>query len=355
MTDHNIYSDEFLDHKRLSGDPQADEFIRYVFNDPVQKQQLQHWMTGATSAEHLKLLQDAFPGFAFIDQATALPNWAQPRLMKTGAIFYARHSEIIMSLLGLLSLPYCYNAANGAMVLYLSELIRKQTTKRLYDTAVFVWEVMGPDAFGKDGNAYEEILKVRIMHAAVRYYTLQSGKWDDHWGVPINQEDMAGTNLSFSLIVIRGLRMLGYSVSQEDQAAFMHIWAVVGYLSGLDEDLIPENSKMAQQLDSIIKRRQFAVSAHGQELTSSLTAHILSVNKSKATANDILGLMRYLLGKEMADMLAIQAPELPAYKLTLIKTLNLLKSIKPQGDARQNYLTAYAAFKTQNPELTKRN
>ena len=354
MNNSIIYNNELLDLKRLAGDPQADDFINSVFNDPEKKQQLQQWMGSKSSAGHLKLLQHAFPGFAFIDKATVLPVWAQPRLMKTGAIFYARHSEIIMSLLGLLSLPYCYNAANGAMVLYLSELIRKQTTKRLYDTAVFVWEVMGPDAFSNDGNACGEILKVRIMHAAVRYYTLRSGKWDNSWGLPINQEDMAGTNLSFSLIVIRGLRMLGYSVSHEDQAAFMHVWAVVGYLSGLDEDLIPENSKMAQQLDMIIKQRQFSVSAHGKVLTKSLTDHILSVNKSKATANDILGLMRYLLGKEIADMLAIEAPELPVYKLRLIKTLSLLKSFKPQGDPKQNYRTAYAAFQTQNPELVKR-
>ncbi|MES2267003.1 MAG: oxygenase MpaB family protein [Bacteroidota bacterium] len=354
MTNNNPYSNKLLDTKRQLGDPQADEFIHFVFSDPVKKQQLQQWMAGQPGAEHLKLLQHSFPGFEFIDKAAELPAWVQPRLMKAGSIFFAKHSEIIMSLLGLLSLPYCYNAANGAMVLYLSELIRKQTTKRLFDTAVFVWEVMGPDAFDKGGNAYEEILKVRIMHAAVRYYTLQTGSWNDDWGIPINQEDMAGTNLSFSLIVIRGLRMLGYSVSREDQTAYMHIWAVAGYLSGLDESLIPEDSKIAQQLDTIIKQRQFSVSEHGRELTRSLTDHILSVNKSKATANDILGLMRYLLGKDIADMLAIDAPELPAYKVTLIKTLNLLKSLKPQGDPKQNYRTAYAAFKTQNPELTKR-
>ena len=293
-----IFNDEFLNIKRLSGDPQADEFIQQVFADAEKKKHLQQWMSGKSGGENLNLLKAAFPGFAFIDKALDLPSWARPRLMKSGAAFYARHSEIIMSLLGLLSLPYCYTAANGAMVLYLSERIRKQTTKRLYDTAIFVWEVMAPDAFGKDGNAYEEILKVRIMHAAVRYYTLQSGKWNDAWGLPVNQEDMAGTNLSFSLIVIRGLRMLGFSVSQADQEAFMHIWAVVGYFIGLDADLIPENSKMAQQLDNSIKKRQFQISTHGQELTASLTAHILSVNKSKATANDILGLMRYLLGQE---------------------------------------------------------
>jgi hypothetical protein len=355
MIDHHIYNNDFLDLKRQSGDPQADGFIKHVFADAPKKQQLQKWMTGKPGTEHLSSLKTVFPGFAFIDKATDLPSWAKPHTMKAGAAFFARHSEAIMNLLGLLSLPYCYTAANGAMVLYLSELIRKQTTKRLYDTAVFVWEVMGQDAFTKDGNAYEEILKVRIMHAAVRYHTLQSGEWDDSWGCPINQEDMAGTNLSFSFIVIRGLRMLGFSVSQADQIAFMHMWAVVGYLSGLDEDLLPENSKMAQQLDALIKKRQFKVSTHGQELTRSLTDHILSVNKSKATANDILGLMRYLLGKEIADMLAIDAPELPAYKLTLIRTLNLLKSFKPQGDSKQNYRTAYTAFKKQNPELGKRN
>jgi len=307
-------------------------------------------MNERSSADHLIVLRKMFPGFEFINLADQLPPWADLRLMKAGATFFARHSETIMSLLGLLSLPYCYTAAKGAMVLYLSELIRKQTSKRLYDTATFVWEVMDPDAFGINGKAYEEILKVRLMHAAVRYYTFQTGKWNDTWGVPVNQEDMAGTNLSFSLIVIRGLRMLGYNVNQADQTAFMHIWAVVGYFTGLDPELIPKNSKQAMHLDAIIKKRQFEVSTHGQELTYSLTNHSLQVNKSKATADDILGLMRHLLGREIADMLAIKAPELPGYKLTMIKTVNLFKSFKPLGNPEIIYHQAYAAFKRQRAQ-----
>ncbi|RWY54011.1 oxygenase MpaB family protein [Mucilaginibacter gilvus] len=350
-----IYSNEFLNDKRLFGDPEADEFIQQIFADTEKKLQLQQWMSGKANLDGLNQLKEIYPGFLFIKNAGQLPTWVNQKLLKAGAVFFARHSEIIMSLLGLLSLPYCYTAANGAMVLHLSERIRKQTTKRLYDTAVFVWEVMGPDAFGNDGNAYKEILKVRIMHAAVRYYTIQSGKWDNSWGVPINQEDMAGTNLSFSLIVIRGLRMLGFSVSHADQDAFMHIWSVIGYLTGLHKDLIPADPKMAQQLDAAIKHRQFRISPHGQELTHALTDHILQINTSKATANDILGLMRYLLGKEVADMLAVNAPELPGYKLTLIRALNLLKSFKPEPDPGQKYRAAYATFKTQNPELSKIN
>jgi hypothetical protein len=353
MAEHILYNDEFLNAKRASGDKTADEFIHYVFADPAKKLELQQWLSGKSKGNQLTSLKDIYPGFDLINNASNLPSGAEPKLMKAGAVFFARHSETIMSLLGLLSLPYCYTASNGAMVLYLSELIRKQTTKRLYDTAVFVWEVMGPDAFGKEGDAYAEILKVRVMHAAVRCYTLQSGQWDNSWGVPINQEDMAGTNLSFSLIVIRGLRMLGFSVSEADQAAFMHVWGVIGYLTGLNDDLLPKNSKMAQKLDEAIKQRQFCLSTHGQELTQSLTDHILKVNKSKATANDILGLMRYLLGEEIANMLAINAPKLPGYKLTLIRTLSLLKTFKLASDPIQKYRIAYAAFKLQDPALNK--
>jgi hypothetical protein len=349
----SYYNDGFLDHKRTLGDPPVDEFIRQVFADPKKKLHLQQWLTGSSGVGHTELLKETYPNVVFIKASESLPPWTDTKLMKAGALFFARHSEMIMSLLGLLSLPYCYTGAKGSMVLYLSELIRKQTTKRLYDTAVLVLEVMAPNAFEKGGNAYEEILKVRIMHAAVRYYTLQSGKWDNSLGTPINQEDMAGTNLSFSLIVIRGLRMLGFNISQSDQSAFMHIWSIAGYLTGLNEDLIPKDSKKAQQLDTIIKQRQFCTSAHGKALTNSLTDHIMRVNKSKATANEILGLMRYLLGAEIADMLGIDAPELPGYKLTLIRTLNLLKSFKPDGDPIYNYRKAYCAFRAQNPELSK--
>jgi hypothetical protein len=349
MTAAYTFNDAFLDGKRLLGDTDADQFIERVFRDSGQKELLQHWMKNASGIENLNTLVGKFPDVDFIVQANRLPDWANPRLMQAGSVFFSRHSESIMSLLGLLSLPYCYSAANGAMVLYLSERIRKETTKRLFETAVFVWEVMAPGAFQCNGKAFTEILKVRLMHAAVRYYTLRGGKWDQAWGLPVNQEDMAGTNLSFSLIVVRGLRLLGYSVSNQDQEAFLHLWNVIGYFTGLDQDLIAVTPKMAQQLDGAISKRQFRVSAHGKELTHSLTEHILNVNKSKATAGDILGLMRYLLGRHVAEQLGIEAPELPAYKLRLIQTINFLKSLRPQGDAGRAYHEAYRAFRLQKP------
>jgi hypothetical protein len=351
MPDQKNYSELFLNSRRLVGDPDSDNFVADVFADPIRKKKLQEWMMLETSSGNLDQLALDYPQISFIANSRNLPDWAEPALMRQGSAFFARHSEMIMSLLGLLSLPYCYTAANGAMVLYLTELIRKQTTKRLFDTAIFIWEVLAPDAFEDKGKAFAEIMKVRIIHAIVRHYMHSSGKWDQAWGMPVNQEDMAGTNLSFSLIVIRGLRKLGYTVRKSDEKAFLHIWAVIGSLIGLEQALIPENSTEAELLDARIKQRQFADSDHGKELTHALIGHILSVNESKATADDIRGLMRYLLGDEISDQLSIESPALPTYKIVLIRLLGAVKSIKPPGNLKRKYELAFSEFKLRNPAL----
>ena len=353
MHDPDLFNNSFLNEKRHLGDSGADSFIKEIFGDAVEKKKLQEQLSLVTCNQDLILLKNAYPATSIIATADRLPAWANPVLMKEGSDFFIRYAETIMTLLGLLSLPYCYTAANGAMVLYQSERMQKQTTTRLYKTALFVWDVMAPNAFAKDGKAFSEILKVRLLHAAIRYYTLQTGKWDQSWGLPVNQEDMAGTNLSFSLIVMRGLRMMGFSVSYKDQIAFTHLWAVIGYFSGLDNDMISQQPKMAQLLDIKISQRQFRSSAHGQELAKSLTDHIIAVNNGKAAENDILGLMRYLLGAEVADMLAINAPELAGYKVGLLKATNLFKSLKPQGNSDDNYHRLFSAFKKQQPAEQK--
>jgi hypothetical protein len=342
------YSDEFLDSMRLTADADADQFIAYIFSDPDRRKYLQLWMSGNSTSEQLIQLQKEYPQYPFLADAEKLPDWADIKLMKKGAVFFAKHAEQIMTLLGLLSLPYCYAAANGAMVIYLSELMRKETGKRLYDTAVFVWEVMNPNAFEKNGRGPIETLKIRLRHAAARFYTEKSGQWDNKWGVPINQEDMAGTNLSFSLIVIRGLRKLGVNISYPDQTAFIHLWSVIGCLLGMREELIAKDIRMAQNLELSIKRRQFQTSTQGKSLTLSLTQHIAVAQSAKASSKEILGLMRYLLGDDLSGMLGIEAPALPNYKLTMLELSNLPGNFIFQTDTRQLYNRAYLNFKKQN-------
>jgi hypothetical protein len=340
------YTHDFLHAKRSMGDLPADEFIRRQFSAAGSKAALYAWMESAAVNDQLLHLPEAYKSYDFMNNASTLPIWADRKLMSRGYDFFAAHAEAIMNLLGLLSLPYCYAAADGAMVLQLSERMQKDTGRRLNETAAFIWDVMAPDAFEKDGKGFLRILQVRLQHAAARYYSAASGKWDPIWGIPLNQEDMAGTNLSFSLIVIRGLRKLGYTVQYESQLGFMHLWNVIGYLLGLNEDLLPETGKQAQLLEAMIRKRHFRASDHGQSLTRALTDYLSLAAKEQSVSNqELTGLMRYLLGDEVSALLKLSGPELSPGKIQLLKLINVVRNLDTRGNTYAAYKAAQRKFK----------
>jgi len=340
------YTDDFLNEKRQLGDRDADIFIQSAFADQEHKIALRTWLNSFKTNHQLHELSSAYGDYDFITHANKLPAWANPVQMKDGAAFFAIHAQSIMNLLGLLSLPYCYTAANGAMVLYLSDRMKTDTGKRLFETAEFVWDVMAPDAFSKNGKGFASALKIRLMHSAARYYTLKSKRWEDSWGFPVNQEDMAGTNLSFSLLVIRGLRKFGFAVTYKEQQDFIHLWNVIGALLGLDLSMIPEDGKQAVDLERSIRIRQFKSSKQGVELTAGIVKYISTANlKQTVSPIEVKQIMRYLLGEEVADLLGIAESQLPAYKIRLLKSVNFLNDLWTVGKPQLIYQKEYHKFK----------
>ena len=342
-----LYSDHFLSNKRLKGDFAADEFIGKHFGESESKMALYNWLGQLNTNSALDRITDSYTQEAFINGAVDLPLWADRKLMEKGSAFFIKYAGQVMQLLGLLSLPYCYAAADGAMVLYLSQRLTNDAGKRLSDTAGFIWDVMDPDAFKREGKGFASILKIRLTHAVARYYTLKSGKWKSEFGVPVNQEDMAGTNLSFSLIVVRGLRKLGISVSYDDQQSFLHLWNVIGSLLGLDEDLIPADGKAASALELAIRQRHFKPSEQGRELTKSLAVYFNSVTPENVSANDTLQLMRYLLGDEVADILDLRPASKPLYLPLILKINSNLPDFNSGRSLKVRYQEKLKSFKKQ--------
>lgn len=343
-----ITDNAFLSSQRHVGDVPADEFIARVFNEATQKKDLYNWLNELNSNTQLSL-PSLFADEQLVKDTCQLPFWADSKLMAKGSAFFTRHATLIMNLLGLLSLPYCYAAADGAMVLYLSDKIRNDTGKRLYDTAEFVWTVMAPGAFEQNGRAFAAILKVRLMHAAARYYTLKYNTWDSAWGNPINQEDMAGTNLAFSLIVMRGLRKFGINISETDRRAFLHLWQVIGYKLGIKTELLPANGKEAYDLEQAIRSQQFKASEQGKTLTTSLTDFFSKLeNITPLSHKETVQLMRYLLGDEVANLLDIPKGNLPDSTIRLMQITNTFKDLKPVDNLHHTYLDLYYQFKKTN-------
>lgn len=242
----------------------------------------------------------------FWGQYRSLPIWADTSQINQGVAFFRAHQATIGLLLGCLSLPYCYAAADGAQVLYLSERIGKDTRKRLEETGEFVFGIMKQSAWRR-GEAVGRILKVRLMHAAVRYFTLHSGKWQAAWGQPINQEDMAGTNLAFGYIVLRGMRKSGQSPDDQAAQSYLHLWRVIGHLMGVSEELLPVSLHEAYRIDRAIAKRQFRPSEAGRALAKSLRLALESFVPNPAFRSIPTAHMRFLLGDALADLLDLPA------------------------------------------------
>ena len=326
MSKLSLYNNAFLDEMRQTMDPLADQAIADIYQH---RSGAQFRETIASLTTNDYTLPADLPESVqhFFAQSSQLPDWADERLIRRGHEFFARHIQDLLLMLGLLSLPYDYAAANGAQVLYLSERLRYNPGKRLAETGQYVLDVGAPNAFEPQGKGICSAQKVRLIHAAIRYHIWQGNDWNPEWGQPVNQEDMAGTNLSMSLIPVRGMRKLGITVEHDDMIAYIHLWNVASYLMGVDERLLPDTGKEAFWLNKMIVDRQHQPSEAGQALTKSLLDFMVQSapgNLGKSAP----GYMRFLLGDEIADQLALPPSSLPAQWLASpLKGLNTLRSL----------------------------
>lgn len=306
-----------LDAARQRGDALADAFVGLLLEDSPQAAFARLYQWAERGGKEIPLM--LYPEHPFWLHYIQMPDWADQRLLAAARQFFQKYAEDIMLLLGFLSLPYCYAAADGAKVLFRSKRILHDTRRRLAETAQFVLSVHEPNAFDLSDAvmpyAMRTIVTVRLMHAAVRYHLRRSGNWNSPlWGVPVNQEDMAGTNLAFSFIILRGLRKIGHALSHEETKAYLHLWNAVGHFLGIEEQLLPADEQTAARLDQAITRRHFKPSDEGRALTKAL---ITSMEQNEnmplpmRAEGFVPAFMRFLLGDSVADLLDIPASRFP--------------------------------------------
>lgn len=325
------FTDALLDHYRQQGDPAADAVIAAVVEAEAAPglRSLMHWLADTNDislvAQH-PAVQTFFANYA------QMPAWADIDRMKRGMAFFRKHAQQIGLTLGFFSLPFSYLGANGAQVLWLTERIKNDTTRRLQETGEWVFAVNNPKEW-ESKKAIRRTQKIRLIHAGARWFSLHSKRWNTAWGYPVNQEDMAGTNLAFSYIVLLGLRKLNITATEQEEEDYLHHINVVGYFNGVSEELMPQNLREAYNLGNAIARRQFAPSEAGVGLTRSLlnavaagigaTQSTTSADgrsstgkttsaRSETIRNLAAGEMRFFLGDQYADWLGI--PNAPVEK-----------------------------------------
>lgn len=326
MASHTSYSKDFLEPFRKQGDPLADEVISKIMEAEDMGALRDLFTTLASNDLSAAGSYDIFNHKirddvkAYFEETHKLPDWADPERFESAiSIFEAYGPEVLMTLVAY-SLPFCYSCANGAEVLYQTGRLMKhdgnlgEINRRLIETSQFVINLLSDHTLTSDKkDGIVSIQKVRLIHATIRYHITATNKhfsedpdYDvEKFGVPINQEDLAGTMLSFGVVIVRGLDKLGIHLSDQQKEDFIHYWAIIGSMLGIKDELIPKSYIEASDLADAIYAHQAATSEAGTQLTNACIEFMDSHVKQKKLKHVPLALVYFFGGDDMARLLKL--------------------------------------------------
>jgi hypothetical protein len=300
-----LYQNAELDKLRNQGDPLGDRNVRFLLDQPEWIDMINTW-TDLPSQEKICQL----PGILsdYLKEFRIVPEWMEEKKIKLSQEFFEKEGNLYLSMLGFYSLPYCYAFADGAQVLVRSRRITEDIGMRLAETALFLLESFRPGTFLGNEKALLTFAKIRLIHAFSRLFVEKYSKdWNEAWGVPINQEDMLGTNLAFSLIVMRGMEKLGRYPGKELTEAVLHYWKMIGFYLGINISYWPEKVKEAFELEKIIRKRHLKISEAGHVLIQALLKYYTDSIDDPGLAGRAASLIAYFLGKQAAEALGLSS------------------------------------------------
>ena len=303
------WNDTLLDTARTWMDPVADGVVEALLESKQIARADELFRALLHSAD---AIPKGLPPIAakYFEDTEAMPAWADHAKIRKAQDLFERAGWQIAAALFCSSLPQAYAAANGATALSQTTGMRSEhIDQRIFETAQFLFDVVDRDSFDpKLGHAIRAAQKVRLMHAGVRRLILDRGGWDAAtYGQPINMEDMAGTLMTFSVVTLDALHTLRISVTREEGEAWMHAWKVVGYFLGVRPEVVPVDVEDGRALMAAIRRRQWARSTAGRDLTVTLIG--LMRTFGPAPLGDMpAALIRFLAGDYCGDLLGVPHP-----------------------------------------------
>lgn len=252
---------------------------------------------------------------AFFRSVEATPYWLDTELLDTGARAITRTGLWGLFPLGDMSLMGGYLASRATKTLVGTGEIQYMANRRLVETAMWWIDVTTPGAMRKHELGYISALRVRLVHAHVRAAMNSRDDWDyEAWDRPINQVQTVGTLLLFSQVFLLGTRVLGIRYSKRERDAILHLWRYIGWLMGVDEELLPVTENDCWRLLWLLDATEFNPDEDSQRLAQALLGTHAAVGQGlgplsapvgRAWTNLHASISRLVLGKANSDFLGL--------------------------------------------------
>ncbi|BBU23600.1 oxygenase MpaB family protein [Mycobacterium xenopi] len=245
---------------------------------------------------------------AFFAQVDDRPYWLDQAKLDLAVRVTMRTGlwSIALALPGL-ALTGGYLASKADKPLVGTGDLRRMAPRRLNETATWFIDVTSPGGLSRFAPGFTGTLRVRLMHALVRAAMCRRADWNfDEWDHPINQVQLAGTLMLFSLANLAGCQAMGLRFSRRERDAIFHLWRYVGLLMGVHPELLPATEDDTWRLFWLEADTEFQPDEDSYRLAQALHSGPPGEDPLTALARGYLSsYSRLVLGRSNADQLGL--------------------------------------------------
>ncbi len=294
--------DNFINHTVI-GDPELDPVMEEVSS--LAPNELHRFIKAGIEErrddlrEAPQVLQDFF---GKLEE----PPWLDFEALKPGIRIFNANVDLMLAAF-----------VTGVLVEGFSTLIAKSfaatrrvalTPRRLRQNNRQLMEIFFPNGLHRDGDGWKLSVRVRFVHARIRYLLAQSDQWDhEAWGTPLSAATLGLAISIFSRRLLDYAKMLGASFSQEEEESIIAVWRYTGYLMGIPESILYTDGADARKVYKIAFMCSPPPDADSVAMANALinaipeVANISDPAEQKNVLMLAYRLSRALIGSELAD------------------------------------------------------
>ena len=222
---------------------------------------------------------------------------------------FHRNSSVILAafVAGVLIEGFTTNIAKS---FFITGRVREQGVRRLGQNNRHMMEIFLPGSMYRDGDGWKLSVRIRIIHARLRRLLNDSEDWNSEaWGLPISAAHLGYAISAFSARLLKHMKTLGATYSDEEYASFMAVWRYSGHLMGIPETILFQDADEALKLYDLGQMCEpdapieSVVMAHSLVNSAPLIAGVTDPTGRRNLARYVYRISRGLIGKEAADSL----------------------------------------------------
>ena len=307
-------ADNYVAHTMI-GDPDADALIEELA--PLGQQQSSRLINAAMTMRNMSILSDAPPILLdFFEKAARPPEWVDLDAFDAGIRMFHRNSRLVLGAFvgGVLIEGFSTSISKSFNT---TGRLREQGVRRLRQNNRHMIEIFMPHGLAIDGDGWRLSMRVRLVHAQVRYLLNNSDDWDiEAWGVPLSSAHMGYSITAFSARLAQHMKSLGAIFNEEEKESFLAVWRYTGHLMGIPETILFHEEEDAFELYRIGRMCEPPPDWHSIAMANALVnsaplvVGITDPDERRQLAKYVYSVSRAMIGNQLADEL--RYPSSPA-------------------------------------------